>query len=48
MGVAEPGIQETLLLLFVFKTNEDEEVTDLITYTQHEIDNVSLKVIFLV
>lgn len=41
MGVASPGIPEADALLLIFRTNEEEEITDLITYTQHKMDNVS-------
>ena len=44
MGVARPGPQEADVLLFAFRTNEDEEATDLITYTQHKVDDVSYSV----
>jgi metal-responsive CopG/Arc/MetJ family transcriptional regulator len=42
MGVAHPGVQEADVLLLVFQTNEEEEVTDFITYTQHKVENVRL------
>ena len=41
VGVARPGLPGTDVLLFVFRTNENEEITDIITYTQHKINDVS-------
>lgn len=41
MGVASPGIEEADVLLLIFRTNEEEEVTDIITYTQHKVGDVS-------
>ncbi len=43
MGVARPGIQATDVLLFVFHTDQDDEPTELVTYTQHKVGEVSLK-----
>ena len=40
MGVAKPGIQATDVLLFVFRTNENEEPEELVTYTQHKVEQV--------
>lgn len=42
VGVASPGIEETDVLLFVFRTNKDEDVTEFITYTQHKVENVNV------
>ncbi len=42
MSVAEPGIADVDVLLFICRINEKEEVTDVITYTQHMIGQVSL------
>ena len=41
MGVAEPGLQATDVLLFVFHTDKDDEPTELVTYTQHKVGEVS-------
>ena len=41
MGVALPGRQATDVLLFVFHTDEDDEPTELVTYTQHKVGEVS-------
>ena len=41
MGVAIPGAREADALLLVFRMNEEEEVTENITYTQHKVDDVS-------
>ena len=41
MGVAEPGLQATDVLLFVFHTDKDDEPTELVTYTQHKVGQVS-------
>ena len=40
MGVVKPGISATDVLLFVFHTDENEDPTDLITYTQHKVGEV--------
>lgn len=40
MGVAKPGIPATDILLFVFHTDENEDPTDLITFTQHKVGEV--------
>ena len=42
MGVANPGIEEADVLLLIFQTNEEEQATNIITYTQHKVGNVSL------
>lgn len=41
VGVAAPGIPQTDVLLFVFRMDSDEKITEVITYTQHKVDNVS-------
>ena len=41
VGVAHPDCLATDILLFVFHTDENEEPTNLITYTQHRNDQVS-------
>ena len=41
IGVAKPGIQATDVLLFVFHTDKDDEPTELVTYTQHKVGEVS-------
>ena len=41
VGVAKPGNPATDTLLFVFRTDDSEEPTDLITYTQHRVGEVS-------
>ena len=41
VGVDSPGIRETDVLLFVFRTDENEDATDIITYTQHKVNDVS-------
>ena len=41
MGVGEPGVQATDVLLFVFHTDKDDEPTKLVTYTQHKVGEVS-------
>ena len=40
VGVVKPGIPATDVLLFVFHTDENEDPTDLITYTQHKVGEV--------
>lgn len=40
MGVAHPGVEGADVLLLIFRTNK-EEITDIVTYTQHMVDNVS-------
>lgn len=42
MSVVTPGVQEIDVLLFVFRTDKNEEITDIITYTQHKVDDVSM------
>ena len=41
VGVENPGCLATDVLLFVFHTDEAEEPTTLITYTQHKINKVN-------
>ena len=41
MCVANPGDQDTDVLLLVFRVNTAEEITNMVTYTQHKVDNVS-------
>lgn len=40
--MSDPGIKDTDVLLFVFRTNENEEATDTITYTEHKVDDVCI------
>ena len=40
--VASPGVQVTDVLLFVCQVNDQEEATDVITYTQHKIGTVRM------
>ncbi len=42
MGVASPGLQAADVLMLVFQMNAQEEVTEIITYTQHKVEDVSL------
>jgi len=41
VGVAEPGLLDMDVQLFVCRVNDKEEVTDVITYTQHKIAKVT-------
>ena len=45
VGVAEPGISGMDVLLFVCRVDDKEEVTDVITYTQHRVAKVTESVI---
>ncbi len=40
VGVVSPGCPATDVLLFVFHCDENEEPTQLITYTQHRMGQV--------
>ncbi len=42
VGMASPGRPATDVLLFVFHCDENEEPTNLITYTQHRVDQVGV------
>lgn len=42
VGVANPGIPETDVLLFICRVNDKEELTDVITYMQHKVDTVRM------
>ena len=41
IGVASPGVEQADVLLLIFRTNEEEEITDIVTYTQHIVGDVS-------
>ena len=43
VGVAPPGNPATDIQVFVFQTDGDEKLTDLVTYTQHKMDQVRLR-----
>ena len=47
VGVASPGIPATDILLFVFHTDDDEKPTQLITCTQHKIEQVIVAIVYV-
>ena len=40
VGVASSGVQAMDVLLFFFRMDADEHVKEVITYTQHKVNNV--------